>query len=57
MGLATGGLSRGMGQCVQLFEEPVDLPFRAAGVLLQLGVHHLHLLPVFAMSGVVAAAD
>lgn len=34
LGLATGVLSRGMGQGVQLFEEAVDLPFVAGGGLL-----------------------
>lgn len=34
VGWATGVLSRGMGQGVQLLEEPLDFPFVAGGVLL-----------------------
>lgn len=57
MGLVTGGLSGRMGQGVQLFEEPLDLPFRASGVLLQLGFRCLHPLPVIVKSGIIAATD
>lgn len=57
LGLATWALSRGVGQGVQLFEELLDLPFMAGGVLLQLSFRCLHLLPVFVMSGIFIATD
>lgn len=54
-GLTAGVLSGGLGQGVQLFKEPMDLPFVESGVPLQLSFRRLHLLPVFAMSGIFIA--
>lgn len=56
-GLTAGVLSGGLGQGVQLFKEPMDLPFVESGVPLQLSFRRLHLLPVFAMSGIFIATE
>lgn len=53
--LATRVLSGGIGQGVQLFEEPLDLALGAGVVLLQLSF--CHLLLAFVVSSIIIATD